>query len=146
MLKPGRYKASIVKHAITETKSGDPQAVVTFDFDADGNQQQMTWYGSFKEGKAREITIRALLVCGLKGNNPAGPLEIGREVMLTIESEKDQNGKERLRIRWINPLGGIQNALSDDMAKSKLSALEGAVMAARHGSGIADSDDDTIPF
>jgi hypothetical protein len=72
MINPGTYPAKVISHAISETRGGDPQAAVTFSFDANG-PKTMTWYGSFKEGKAREITIKALLACGLKGNNPAGP-------------------------------------------------------------------------
>jgi hypothetical protein len=143
-MKPGTYKATVSAHAISETRTGDPQAAVTFDFEADGRSETMTWYGSFKEGKAREITIKSLLVCGLKGNNPAGPLEIGREVSIVIEDEKGQDGKTRSKVRWVNALGGVRNAIDQSVAQSKLSALEGAVAAARHDLGVLDEDE--IPF
>lgn len=144
MITPGTYTAKIISHSITETKDGNPQASVTFSFEADGKPQSMTWFGSFKEGKAREITVKALLVCGLKGNNPAGSLDIGREVSIVVEDDEGQDGKMRSRIRWVNALGGSRNVIPQDMAKSKLADLEGAVMAARQATGIEDTDD--IPF
>lgn len=148
MVKPGTYLAKVVSHAISETKGGEPQAAITFSFDADGRGQTMTYYGSFKE-KAREFTIKALLACGLKGNNPAGALEIGKEVSIVVENEEGQDGKTRSKIRWVNQAGGIRNVIPQDLAKSKLAALEGAIMAARHDLGIRNeggSDDDEIPF
>ena len=45
MVKPGTYKATIQNHAISETKGGNPQAVVSFLFEADGSQHSITWYG-----------------------------------------------------------------------------------------------------
>ncbi len=144
MIQPGTYKAKLVSHAISETKNGDPQAAITFSFDDGSGQKQMTYFGSFKDGAAKH-TLKALLVCGLKGNNPAGALEVGREVNIVIDEEEGQDGKVRSKIRWVNALGGIRNVIGSDVAKAKLSALEGAVMAARHDLGIAD-DDDSIPF
>lgn len=144
MVKPGIYVGTILSHAITEKEGKSPQATVTFSFEADGRPQTMTWFGSFKEGKAQEITIKALLICGLKGTNPAGPLDIGRQVSLTIEEETGDDEKVRTKIRWVNALGGVKNAVPQELAKAKLSALEGAVMAARQEHNISDPDD--IPF
>ena len=115
MLKSGNYIAKVVSHATSETKSGAPQAVVTFSL---GENQKITWYGSFKEGKAQEITFKSLLAMGLKGNNPAGDLEIGKEVEIVVEIEPDLNGKDHARVKFINPLGHVKNVLSPEMAKA----------------------------
>ncbi len=144
MITPGTYKATLVKHEIRETKDGLPQVAITFSFEADGKSNTMTWFGSFKE-KAQPITIKTLLTCGLKGNNPAGPLDIGREVELVIDDEKGQDGKTRTKIRWVNSLGGVKSAIPQDMAHAKLADLEGAIMAARANLGNVDPDD-VIPF
>jgi hypothetical protein len=142
MIKQGTYLAKVISHAISETKGGNPQAVVKFSLDADG-PKTLTWYGSFSE-KAIEITVKALLACGLQGNNPAGALEIGKEVSIVVEIEKDENGKERNKVRWVNSVHEIKNVIPQDAAKAKLSALEGAVMMARQKLGVSDSDE--IPF
>lgn len=141
---PGTYAAKVTAHAITETKSGDPQAAVTFEFEVGEGKRKITWFGSFKD-KALPFTLKGLLACGLKGNNPAGPLEIGRGVSIVIETETDQQGKEQSRVRWVNAAGGLRNVVPQQSAISKLAALEGAVMAARVDNGISD-DDDSIPF
>ena len=143
MVKPGTYTAKVVSHPINDTKSGAPQVTITFSFDADGRAQTMTYFGSLKDG-ALEHTVKALLVCGLKGNNPAGPLEIGREVSIVVDEKKDLEGKLRTKISWVNALGGVRNVIPADLAQAKLSALEGAVMAARQKLNI--HEDDEIPF
>lgn len=143
MVKPGTYVATVLNHAITETKAGNPQAAVSFSFsDADGSHQ-ITWYGSFSE-KAMPHTVKGLLACGLKGNNPAGELEIGKEVSIVIEHDTDDDGKVRNKVRWVNSIGGFQRAVAPDLAKSKLANLEGAVMLARQKLGLVDNDE--IPF
>lgn len=143
MIKPGTYTATVLNHAITSTQKGDPQAAVSFSCADNEGSHQITWYGSFSE-KARPFTIKSLLACGLKGNNPAGPLEIGKEVSIVVEHETDDAGKTRAKVRWVNALGGYKNVISNDEALAKLSMLEGAVMAQRQSLGLTDSDE--IPF
>ena len=139
MVKPGTYKATIQNHAISETKGGNPQAVVSFLFEADGSQHSITWYGSFSE-KALPHTAKALLVCGLKGNNPAGELELGREVLIVVETEVDEHGKERNKVRWVNAINALRNVIEPQVAKAKLADLEGAIMSARQKLNIPDED------
>lgn len=143
MVNPGHYIATILSHAIGETRKGDPQAVVTFAFEASG-PQKITYYGSFSE-KAMQYTIKNLITCGLKGNNPAGDLEIGKQVEIVIDIEADENGKDRNKVKFINRIGETRNAIPQDLAKAKLAALEGAVMAARQSMPAA-KDSDEIPF
>lgn len=145
MIKPGTYTAKLVSHAISETSKGDPQAVLTFSFEAGGTTHQLNYYGSFSE-KGAPHTIKALLVCGLKGQSPAGPLDVGREVSIVVDDEVGQDGKTRSKIRWVNAIGVAKKAMPQDLAKSKLAALEGAVMAARNDLNIQDNDDEDLPF
>jgi hypothetical protein len=149
MIQPGTYKGTILSNAISETQAGLPQSTITFSVVSDGRPHTITWFGSFKEGKAREITIKSLITCGLKGNNPAGDVEIGKEVSLVIDNEVDENGKSRTKVKWINPLGAVRNVIPKSAALAKLSELEGAVMALRQerSSGIISSRniDDEMP-
>lgn len=144
MIAPGQYPAKVLSHAITETKAGEPQATITLQLELDGKKASLVWFGSFKEGKAREITVKALLTCGLVGNNPGGALEIGKEVMITVDNETDQAGRVRTRIKWINPLSIVRNVIPKELAAAKLAVLEGFVMAARQSNGGADPSD--LPF
>lgn len=143
LIKAGTYSAKVESHAITETKGGDPQAAVTFSFMAEGSQRKITWFGSFKE-KAQPFTIKALLACGLKGNNPAGALEIGKEVSLVIEIETNDKGQEINKVRWVNRPGGIRNVVDSKIAHAKLSLLEGAVMKARQEATGDDEEEESF--
>lgn len=146
LIEAGTYPAKVESHAITETKNGDPQAVVTFAFKVGSAIRKITWYGSFKE-KAQPHTIKGIIACGLKGNNPAGALEIGKDVSLVIEVEANDKGQEINKVRWVNSPSEPRNVIDPKAALAKLSALEGAVMAARQNNKSGPSDDhDDIPF
>jgi hypothetical protein len=137
LVKAGRYKAKVIEHGITETSKGLPQAAIRFGFETDEGYKELVWFGSFKD-KALEFTLQTLVNCGLKGNNPADPLEIGKEVSIVVEVDKDQDGHDRNIVRWVNKLGGVGNKLDDMTAKSKLERFSGAIMAIkqREGNGL----------
>lgn len=143
MVQPGTYIGTIVSHQISETKAGNPQVVISFTFNVpEAGPQKINYYGSFSD-KAHPYTIKNLITCGLQGNNPAGDLEIGKQVELVLDIETDEvSGKERNKVKYINQIGAVRNAIPQDQAKAKLAALEGAVMAAR----MNQPADDVIPF
>jgi hypothetical protein len=143
LVKDGTYSAKVESHAITETKAGDPQATVTFSFEAEGKHRKITWFGSFKD-KAQPHTIKGLIACGLKGNNPGGPLQIGKEVSIVIETHADDKGREVNKVRWVNEPGGVRNVIDSKVALAKLSMLEGAVMKARQETPKKDDDDESF--
>ena len=143
----GRFKAVVVEHGITETKSKDPQAAIRFGFDTKDGYRELNWFGSFKGG-ALEHTLKALVVCGLEGTNPAGPLEIGKEVSITVEIDKNPEGKDRNIIRWVNSFSGIGKKIDGLTATAKLDQYSSAVMALKEklGSGKLKSSDDELGF
>jgi hypothetical protein len=98
------YKAALSDAELTETKAGMPQVHLSFIADdGAGEKEQFHWYGSLKEGKAQEITVKALLTAGFVG----GDLEdLKKEIKpfkpvadLLVELEDNQG---KLRIKWIN--------------------------------------------
>lgn len=150
----GKYTAKILDYGIGITKAGDPTVVVRFGF---GQGQSLIWNGSLKEGKAQEITIKALLTLGLSNEDnlealadgiDSNLLDINREVEIDVQPDTYE-GKTRMRIAWINPLGGstFRNAMSKNEFKIKLGGmnLKAAVKAAKLERGITDSIKD-IPF
>lgn len=145
MINEGTYEAKVASHAITETKNGDPQALVTFDVKTTDGVVRLDWYGSFKE-KALKYTLTSLINCGLRGTNPADDLEIGKVVSIVVSHEPDTNGKTRARIKWINKVGGTRKVLEPKAAAAKLKSLEGMVMAIRHDLGAPNADTDDLPF
>jgi hypothetical protein len=148
LVKPGRYKAVIVEHGITETKNKDPQAAIRFGIETkEHGYRELVWFGSFKQ-LALEHTLKALVVCGLDGTNPAGPLEIGKEVSITVEIDKNHEGKERNVVRWINSLGGVGKKIDGLTATAKLDQYSSAVMALKEKLGVGKSktSDDDLGF
>lgn len=137
MIKEGTYEATLTSHGTSETKAGKPQAFAAFKINS--TDETITWYGSFSE-KAAQYTIKNLLTLGLQGNNPAGPLEVGKVVSLVIEHETGEDMKIRPKVKFINELGGARNVIPKDQALAKLSDLTGAVMAARAKLGVDDSE------
>lgn len=134
LVKPGRYDAIVKEFGNTKTKDGLPQKAVRFEFEYEDSTRELLWFGSFKGG-ALPFTIKALLACGLQGNNPAGPLTIGQEVSIVVEVDKDNDGKERNKVAWVNARGGIGETMEDVEASSLMEQFSGAVMAARGSSG-----------
>jgi hypothetical protein len=151
IVKAGRYNARVVDHGISETKAGDPQVAIRFAFETPEGERELTYYGSFKE-KALEHTIKALVTCGLQGSNPAGALEINKEVSIVVEVDKDFEGHDRNVVRWVNPLGsGMIKKIDPSKAAALLERYSGAVMAFKEKTGVKPSNggfdpDEPIPF
>lgn len=154
MIAAGRYSAKIKGYGIGTYKDGSPKVMILFSFkDADEKQQELTWAGSLKEGRAREITIDALLVCGLRGEDIkalAGGVETGllsteNDVSIVIEHE-EYEGKTYARIKWVNPAGGGAFKKSTIAEVQKMAGLDlkTDVLARRKETGI--SEDDNLPF
>lgn len=157
-IEAGNYQAKIVDYGIGATKSGDPQVMVLFEFsDAEGQRHELTWFGTLKEGKGQEITLKALLTCGMVGNEVenlaegvlSNVLDVDTPVQIVVEREagRDQSGSPTAqtypRIKWINRLGGtaFANKLTKHDAKFKMSALnlKAAVMDMRQKTGVKDA-------
>lgn len=136
LIKPGTYAAKVLDHGITETKSGDPQAAVRFTFQTEDGQRELTWFGSFKD-TVIEHTIKGLVACGLQGNNPAGPLEIGKEVSIVVAVDTNDKGQQRNIVRWVNMPGGSLKKIDPREAAMKLERFAGAVAAFKSKEGIA---------
>ena len=126
----GRFPGKVTDYGIGETQAGDPQVFVTFDVEFSLGVQSMTWFGSLKEGKAREITLKALLALGMKGGVEAlldGPdgaaIRVGIDASL-VTSEHEYQGSTSVRIDWVNaPGGGGVKRAEPTAAKAKLLKL-----------------------
>lgn len=131
-MNPGTYKAFVVDKVISQTRAGDPQAVIQVDVEVgNGETRRMNYYGSFKD-KAAEFTIKALVACGLRGNSPTDPVTPGTEVSVVVVEDKDLNDKLRLKIAWINKPMSLGEAMEPSRAKASLAKFEGAIAALRN--------------
>ena len=155
MVNAGRYTARVKDYGLATTMAGDPKVTVLFTFkDEEGKQQDMFWDGFLKSPKSKEITIDALLVCGLKGDDltgfengaESGKLDLSREVEIVVNHE-EFNGKTRAKIAWVNRTGGASfKDVSPDAVK-KLSGLnlKADIMARRKETGI-EKPEEKLPF
>ncbi len=140
----GTFVANVADFGVSETKAGLPQISVTFDVNAENGTSRYSWFGSLKAGKAREITIKALVTLGFTGKNLADladpakeAIAIGTEVEVVL-AEETYDGTTRTKIQWINKVGGGGGIakLDADTAKAKLAALGdigGELMLAQQG-------------
>ena len=147
------YQAKIINYGIGETKAKELAVIINFKVKkTEGDYTDMMWQGSLKEGRAREITLDALLVCGLSDNNlervaKGDGLDKEKVVQVTIEQE-EYNGKMYDRIRWINEVGSGQKemlAASDAILRLKGLSLEANIMERKSKNG-KPSKQDEIPF
>lgn len=93
----------------------------------------LTWFGSLAEGRAREITLEALVTMGFQGDeledlvkDPFNALDKTRDLRLVVEYEADKNGDMKPRIRWVNDLlgPGFKNQLDEGNALKALSNMK----------------------
>ena len=139
MFEVGRHQAKITDYGMKETNAGDPQIFISLKGMEKGDL--ITWFGSLKEGKAREITLKTLITCGFTGNSvaniaqgvSANCLDTKKELSIVV-SENEYQGKKSMRVDWINePSAGIQNRLTQVEAIQKTQGynLEGALIQLR---------------
>lgn len=162
-----RYSARAVAGDLGETKAGQPQVAINFEI-TEGEQrgERAPWYGHFTD-KTTESTILALRVCGWRGDDLADLSGISdNEVEIVVEPEKDLEGNDRIKVRWVNAPGGVALAKKlDEPKKASFAAMmrgqivaataklnaEGKIPAAskaapaKSGGASAGADDD-IPF
>lgn len=130
--------AKVKNYGIALTKSGAPQ--VTIDFECEDGKVR-TWRGSLNQGKAQDITFKALDACGFSGGDPlelaggldTGLIPLGHEVDLTIGNEEYQ-GKTYEKVQWVNRIGGqgFKNAISKEDAVKKFAGMNLKASFAAH--------------
>lgn len=140
---PGYYDAKILNYGIKKTKAGDPAPTIAFEVEVRGGKHKVFWQGSLKDGPARDISLKALMVCGFTNPNAfpylangieSGLLDLTKEVQVTVEHETveevdDKTGqtitKKYPRVRWINESGGgkFKNAIDVSEAAILMSTM-----------------------
>lgn len=124
MIDAGYYLAQATGPlAIGDTKAGGQQAVVEFKIlEGPAAGQRITWYGSFNEGRALEITTESLKVTGYDGSDDASVMK--NQVSLNIKHDEYQ-GKVSAKVAFVNPVGGrfvASDAATTAAAKARLKA------------------------
>lgn len=151
LVKAGKYRARPQSWCFLPS-STDPSVILVFaelSFMDDMNQPRtLTWRGSLKEGKAREITLKALFAMGFQSKSFAAlaepnALDREKEVQIEVEHRASQQGKTFANIKWINKLGGEKfKKLAGTELSASLAALniDGDLMAAAQEAGVELKD------
>ena len=157
-IKAGDHIGHVVAWGILEGKQA-PQVFAQMDIG-------LSWFGSLKEGRAREITLESLVTMGFKGDdlmqlvrNPDSALDKTKDLRLVVEYDAqntDKNGDPRAVIRWVNEIGGFKNQMDESNALKALSGMKvkGDLMKIRQEKGVKAEpapqtdmgDDEEIPF
>lgn len=138
---PGRYAAKVIEASLGEASTGTPYVYLSFE--TDEGQHIGAWL--YVSDKAFENTLETLReTFGFDGNfENLGQLR-AKACSITVEEEKDDKGKPRLRVRWINPPGGGGKPAPQGLAAqltAKAARFGATPKAAPAGSAVAD-----VPF
>lgn len=114
----GKFDAIIIDHGFNTTSTGKLQVAVTFRYADSEGEKELSWFGSFNEGKAREITLEGLKRMGLKSKADfpqlamgvdSGVLNYSEQIPITVAME-EYEGKVSPKIKGIGG-GGIASKL-----------------------------------
>jgi len=110
----GKFQGKVKDYGVSETNAGNPQVYVQVQFEHEGAQKELTWYGSFVGG-AKEITLRSLLACGLKPQHfgqlvnlrngaTSGMLDLNKAIEIDVHEEPkyDDPTKMVTKVKWLN--------------------------------------------
>jgi hypothetical protein len=165
MLNAGTHNAKMINYGIKTTQSGKPQIACQFQVIENEEVHTLTWFGSFNEGKAQEITIKTLisvmdLFCepseiesaldriATQGTD-SGLLNTDKDYALVVEHDSYE-GNTRAKIRWVNNIGASSafEKLAQGEAKKMFSGLNlsGAVAAFKSANPGLTKKKEVTPF
>lgn len=129
MITAGKHKAKVYDYGLVENDKGEPVVMIRFKFESGD-----TWYwtGTLGSENAMKRTLSTLITCGLKSDDLEGlaeglesnMLDIDTEVECVLE-ESEYEGKTRLQIKYVNPIGGRKfgEAMDKQKAKTKFGGM-----------------------
>lgn len=130
-MKTGRFDGTVSDKIISENKSGNPQVVIQVDVDfGAGDIRTMNWFGQLTGG-AIDHTLKALVACGIQGNELTAPITKGTKVSVVVDEDSDSEGKTRFKISWINKPMSIGTPMDQTKANATLKKFERALAALR---------------
>lgn len=109
----GVFDAKIKEYGVSEANNGNPQVFIAFNFEFEGAQKTLTWYGSFAGG-AKKITLKSLIACGLQPQHygqlvklhdgvNSGLLDLNKTLSIDVQQEPKQDGSGmRTVVAWVN--------------------------------------------
>lgn len=138
---PGRHRARAVKAELGFTQTGKEQVAITFDL-LDLPGQRIPYYGLFITeilGNAKrsqcDQTMEALRNCGWNTDDVSDLQGItDNEVELVIDTETNQRGESRLRVKFVNAPGSgsaLKTVMPDAQKGAFAARMKAAALASR---------------
>lgn len=99
--------AKIKAYGLEKNKNGITQASITFEFLEGERMKNISWFGSLKEGKAQEITLKTIYdICeygypSLEEFANCVGLNVEKDYELEFKVE-EYNGKLYEKVSWVN--------------------------------------------
>jgi hypothetical protein len=143
-MEAGKYKAKAIDRQFGKSKKGNEQVLVTFAITEDGphKNKKVYWYGHFTD-KTADRTLESLEHCGWDGASLVEMKGFGtKEVELDVGLEQGEDGREFVRVRWVNRIGGgakMNETLDAGGVAALNERLKGALLA-RKESKAAEGD------
>jgi hypothetical protein len=138
-LVPGTYAARAIEADLGETSKGDPQVAVLLQVvDEAFAGETITWFGSFTD-KAKPFTFAALRTLGWSSDDVSDLTGVTDNEVKVVLEEDTYDGKTRLRVKWINRLGGLalKTPMSADRKKAFAAQMRGDAILSRQSAGQA---------
>jgi hypothetical protein len=114
--------------------NGNEQIAIGIEFtDGPNKSRRAVWYGSFTEA-TEDRTIESLRYLGWSNDDFTNMEGLGSlEAEAVLEEEVGQDGKARIRVRWINRARGpmFKDALDDNRLKAFSARMKGKAVAKR---------------
>jgi hypothetical protein len=130
-MQPGTYTARAVNAVLARTSKGNPQVAVEFMLlDEHVHGQRITWFGFFTD-RTYERTIQSLRHCGWEGDDLSELGSVGSTDCRLDIGYEEYDGKQQLRVRWVNSLSGVvvQSPMTTDEAKLFAAEMRNRVRA-----------------
>jgi hypothetical protein len=126
----GKYKALVTSFEFGESETGKSFIMLTFEVQEGTYAGEVINCWKYLTENTATYTIQSLRVCGWKGSELNEEMEgLGElPVEIVVESET-YNGKDRLKVKYINQIGG-KNSLNKKPIKSEQLALLSALLKA----------------
>ena len=154
LLKAGDHIGHVIAWGVLEGKKA-PRVFAQMDVG-------LSWFGSLAEGRAREITLEALVTMGFNGDdlsdlvkNP-NALDKNKDLRLVVEHEPHyETGVLQANIKWVNEVsGGFKTQMDEGSALKALGSMKvkGDLIKIRNEKGVTVSetaspaDSEEIPF
>jgi|WetSurSiteA1Bulk_404760.scaffolds.fasta_scaffold17502_2 hypothetical protein len=149
MIQPGKHKAKAIEFGIGKANTGMHQIGILFELSE--TKETITWYGHFSDA-AYPYTVKAMRTCGWEGCDLTDLNDLKRnEVILVVDFEEYQ-GKQALKVKFINSIGSI--AMSESIEGADLisfaNQMKGKILGLNLNSKPKPrpklSTDDDVPF